>query len=561
VRNINQHAVLHIADSAYCFPISKNEIVLRLRTARDDFVSVWVIYESKYRIATSQKKAPMTKKMISALYDYYSVTLKLEDTRLAYVFCLYDGNNYYYFSEDGLTKTYDFTLGYYNFFQYPYINEADILTQIPWTRHAVFYQIFVDRFCIGNTQKEKSYINCSWGDIPTPKTFAGGDLRGIIEKLDYIRELGVNAVYLTPIFQSKSNHKYDISDYLKIDEHFGTAQDLKELVNRAHEQNIRIVLDAVFNHCSMDMMQFQDVCRKGKASPYYNWFLIDGDRPDPEKGNYEMFASCTNMPKLNTSNRQVQDFLINIGTYYVQQYDIDGWRLDVSDEISHAFWRRFRSNIKSVKQDCIIIGENWHDASNYLHGDQYDSIMNYAFTKACLDYFAWGNFTAEQMAAKLNDLLARNTDTVNSMMLNLLDSHDTHRFYSEVGEDTEKFNAALCLLFLFPGMPCIFYGTELRMPGGYDPDCRRCMDWGGIAKGNYNETIQKIRRLSDLRHKYDLSSADYRIYAVENILVIKRFTADFEIRLYINLTNHASHVDGREIQPHTHCIVYESRED
>ena len=219
------------------------------------------------------------------------------------------------------------------------------------------------------------------GDRPTPQSFAGGDLRGIIEKLDYIKGLGINAIYLTPIFQSVSNHKYDINDYRKIDPQFGTKEDLQELVAKAHAMGIRIVLDAVFNHCSMEMKEFQDVLVNGRQSPYYHWFLIDGDYPDPEQMNYECFASCNYMPKLNTANPETQEFLLDIAIYWIKEADIDGWRLDVADEVSHEFWRRFRKEVKNVKKDCVIIGENWHDAYPYLMGDQYDSIMNYSFTK------------------------------------------------------------------------------------------------------------------------------------------------------------------------------------
>lgn len=511
---MNRHAMQHIVDSSYCFPVSEKEIVLRLRTARDDIKAVQVIYESKYLFGMQQQRAYMTKSHTSELYDFYSIQLKLEDTRLAYVFLVDDGEKSYFFSEDGISESYDYTLGYYNFFQYPYINKVDIIERVDWMKDAVFYQIFVDRFCMGDTTKDTSYINCNWGDIPNPKTFAGGDLKGITKKLDYIKATGCNAIYLTPVFQSISNHKYDISDYYRVDEHFGSNEDLKELVEEAHKRGMKLVMDAVFNHCSDRMMQFQDVLEKGKESPYFNWFFIDGEKPDQETVNYETFAACDYMPKLNTSNPEVQKFLIDIGCYYLKEYDIDGWRLDVSDEVSHDFWRNFRKAVKGCKKDAVIIGENWHDAYSNLRGDQYDSIMNYAFTKACLDYFARECLDAQGLAWKLNDLLMRNSDTVNSMMLNLLDSHDTHRFYSEVGESRFKMKAALCLLYLFPGTPCIFYGTEILIPGGYDPDCRRCMDWEKAnIYGEFSDIYELLNRLSSIRKKYIITEGTYRIYA------------------------------------------------
>lgn len=554
---MNQYAMLHIVDSSYCFPIGKNEITLRLRTAKDDMKEVWVVYESKYVIGTTQKKARLEKKFSGQLYDYYSVTLNLKDTRIGYVFYVYDGKDYMYFSEDGLTKEYDFTLGFYNFFQYPYINEADIMPKVNWTKNAVFYQIFVERFAVGDKNWDKSYVNMKWGDIPTPKSFAGGDIKGIINELDYIKGLGVNTIYLTPVFKSISNHKYDIIDYYEVDSQFGSNEDLKELVMRAHDKGIRIVLDAVFNHCSYECRQFQDVMEKGIESPYYDWFVIYGDKPDPKAGNYEMFASCDYMPKLNTSNKAVTKFLCDIGCHYVTNYNIDGWRLDVSDEVSHEFWREFRKRIKECNSECVIIGENWHDASNYLRGDQYDSIMNYSFTKLCLDYFAKDKMDAYQAAGKLNDILARNTDTVNTMMLNLLDSHDTFRFFTEVKCDEEKMKAALALLFMFPGMPCIYYGTELFMQGGYDPDCRRCMDWDGIRDNKYSEYISYIKKLAAIRNKDDLAGADAFITATDNVLIVKRTTDTKTYSLYINLTDNDECVESIHVNAHSHVLKEE----
>ena len=553
---MNRYAIQHIVDSSYCFPIASNEIVLRLRTAKNDISRAQVIYESKYVIGLTQKRAEMRKAYTGELFDFYEVKLSLEDTRLAYVFYINDGEKNYYFSEDGVTESYDFTLGFYNFFQYPYINQADIMECVPWMKQAVFYQIFVDRFRMGNKEKDTSYINCKWGDIPTPKTFAGGDIRGITEKLDYIKELGCNAVYLTPVFTSVSNHKYDISDYYQVDSQFGTNEDLKELVNAAHSRGMHVVLDAVFNHCSENLAQFQDVLKKGKESPYFDWFVIRGDRINQQRDNYETFAACDYMPKLNTSNEEVQEFLMDIGTHYLTEYDIDGWRLDVSDEISHYFWRKFRERMKKVKRDAVIIGENWHDAANYLRGDQYDSIMNYAFTKLCLDYFAWGSKNAEQAAWKLNELLMRNIDPVNTMMLNLLDSHDTHRFFKETGRNRWKVKAALALLFLFPGVPCIFYGTEILTEGGYDPDCRRCMDWEKAnPKGEYSDIYRLIESLSRLRREQNTAEGRIGIYAESDVLVLKNETDERKIKLFVNNTAGNQTVDSCDVSPYSFRIT------
>lgn len=552
---MNRFAIQHIVDSSYCFPVSSNEIVLRLRTGKNDIVRAQVIYESKYVIGERQKIINMKKAYVGEIFDFYEVKLQLEDTRLAYVFYINDGEQDYYFSEDGVTDTYDFTIGFYNFFQYPYINDVDIHKCVPWMKHAVFYQIFIDRFNMGDTKKDTSYINLEWGDVPNPKSFAGGDIRGIIDKLDYIKDLGCNAIYLTPVFKSISNHKYDISDYYTVDKQFGTNEDLKELIDKAHEKGMRILLDAVFNHCSENIEQFQDVLVNGRESKYFDWFVIDGEAVSEDRDNYETFAACEYMPKLNTSNKEVQEFLLDIGIHYVEKYNIDGWRLDVSDEISHTFWRQFRERIKSVNSDAVIIGENWHDANNYLRGDQYDSIMNYAFTKLCLDYFATETKDAKQAAWKLNEILMRNTDAVNDMMLNLLDSHDTHRFYKEVAEDRFKMKAALALLFMYKGSPCIFYGTEILTYGGYDPDCRRCMDWENAkADGIYSDIYELLHELSSIRQEYDLSEGSINIYEESEVLVLENTTADRTFKLLINNTNNLQQVGKIEIVPKTFSI-------
>ena len=570
---MNEEAILHIPDSRYCFATAPKELVLRLRMAREDEdAEIYLIYAGKYEFATNRKKVKMEIAYSDRLYHFYEVKLQLEDVRFTYVFEIKKGGETYIFSEDGLTTAYCYEEGFYNFFQMPYINRNDVQDVVPWMKTAVFYQIFVDRFYRGNKEKDDSYIDMKWGDAPTPKNFAGGDLRGIIEKLDYLQELGITAIYLTPILKSCSNHKYDIIDYMQIDPQLGSTKDLVELTQKAHARGMRVILDAVFNHCSMEMAQFQDVMKKGKASAYYDWFLIDGDFPDPEAGNYECFASCNYMPKLDTANPKVQDFLMEITHHWMKTADIDGWRLDVSDEVSHAFWRKFRLEVKALKKDCVIIGENWHDAYPYLMGDQFDSIMNYSFTKACLDYFARETFDAAQMAEKLNGNLMRNTEQVNRMMLNLLDSHDTHRFFTEVKKDKDKLLAAIALEMIFPGTPCLYYGTEICMEGGYDPDSRRCFPW---EKETWDMTfLANVKALIGLRGEKVIADGAVHITAKNELLCVERMGADGEnISLLINMTDHEvkspeacngkllfeNHFDGKIIKEKGFAVIKQEK--
>lgn len=530
---MNEQGMLHIPDSRFCFSLNTRNLILRLRVDRRDKIEkVEVIYESKYVIQQKQQCREMERKYEDRLFAYYEILLPLEDVRFAYLFRIWENGKGYYYSEDGLTEEYDFALAYFNFFQVAYINEADIHKEAQWMRQAVFYEIFIERFFCGIEDKDRSYINLEWGDKPSPKSFAGGDIPGITKKLDYISGLGINALYLTPIFCAISNHKYDISDYHMIDSHFGTNEDFGKLVRQAHKRGIKVVLDAVFNHCSELLPQFQDVLKRGKQSPYFNWFIINGDKPDKEKLNYEVFAFCDYMPKFNTSNPEVQEFLLNIAVSWIKKYDIDGWRLDVSDEVSHDFWRTFRKRVKEVRADCVIIGENWHDANSFLKGDQYDSIMNYAFTKACLDYYAFDTFGAEEFAWKLNELLMRNTDQVNAMMLNLLDSHDTDRFYTYVKKNKDKMLSAAAVMCMFIGAPCIYYGTEILLEGGYDPDNRRCFDWN---EEHWDKEFGKqFREVIRLRQNKIVEKGGISITAKEELFILSRYSDEGELVLIAN---------------------------
>lgn len=512
---MDEKAILHTPESKYCFALNERTICLRLRISKTDFPDkIAVLYGGKYSFAIQQNRVEMSRSNEDRLYAYYTVSISITDVRFVYIFEITYKNHIYYYSEDGLTEKYDFELSYYNCFQYAYINKCDLIEPVDWLNTATFYQIFIDRFAIGNSNK--NYITMNWEDIPTPKSFAGGDLRGIINKLSYLSKLGINALYLTPIFRSISNHKYDISNYFEIDEQFGTKEDLKELIEKAHSMGIKIVLDAVFNHCSDQFAPFQDVLKNGKKSKYYDWFIITREEPL----EYEMFGACAYMPKFNTSNPEVCEYLIQIGVYWIKQFDIDGWRLDVSDEVSHDFWRKFRKAVKAEKAECVLIGENWHDANQYLRGDQFDSIMNYAFTKACLDFYAFNEFTACDLANKLNELLMRNTDITNNMMLNLLDTHDTHRFLTRVEGNKDKLMSALALTYFFPGVPCIYYGTENAMEGGYDPDCRRTFNWN--LEQQENKVKSLIYFLTDLKHSLPFANEKVVIYEEEQLLILKR---------------------------------------
>lgn len=535
---MNKHAIYHRPESNFCFAIDEKTVVLRIRFAKGDKIEgLSVLYNSKYDIAKTQYRAEMPFICCDGSHDYYSTVLKLSDPRLAYVFEFSADGNKYYFCETGVKENYDFSLAYYDSFQYAYINKNDIIQNVEWLNNAVFYQVFIDRFDKAS-KKDESYINASWGDLPTPKSFFGGDLDGICKHLDYIQGMGVTALYLNPIFKSPSNHKYDIIDYYEIDEMFGGEEAFGRLVKACHERGIKIMLDAVFNHVSEGFHPFSQVMELGNKSDYFDWFVIDGDKINPDKDNYDCFAACKYMPKLNTNNPEVQSYLINVAKHYITEYDIDGWRLDVADEVSHDFWRQLRREIKAVKPDAVLIGENWHNSESFLQGDQFDSIMNYGVTKAFLDFFAREVIDEKGFAEALNAQLMRYTDTTNNMMFNLLDCHDTHRFYSEVGCDARKLMRALLTLVFLPGSINLYYGTEILTEGGYDPDSRRTFDFEKLNNSEIKGIKGEIAYILKLKNQPAIAHGSIRIWSGDGYVTIERKCEEQTLTLKICSKNY-----------------------
>lgn len=539
---MNKHAIYHRPESSFCFAIDEKTVVLKIRFAKGDVINnLSVLYNSKYEIAKMQKKAEMSFLCCDGTYDYYIATLELDDPRLAYVFEFISAGKIYYYCESGVREGYDFSLAYYDSFQFAYVNKNDIIQNVAWLNNAVFYQVFIDRFDKAS-KKDESYINASWGDLPTPKSFYGGDLDGICKHLDYIQSLGVTALYLNPIFKSPSNHKYDIVDYYEIDAMFGGERAFRKLVKACHERGIRVMLDAVFNHVSEGFYPFCEVLNIGKDSEYFDWFMINGDRISPARDNYDCFAACAYMPKLNTNNPNVQSYLIDVAKYYITEYDIDGWRLDVADEVSHDFWRQMRKKIKAIKPDAVLVGENWHNSESFLMGDQFDSIMNYGVTKAFLDFFARETIDEEGFAEALNAQLMRYTDTTNNMMFNLLDCHDTHRFLSEVGGDRRKLMHALLTLVFLPGSINLYYGTEILTEGGYDPDSRRTFDWDRLEDPEIRGIKGEVAYILKLKNQPAIAHGTVKISSGDGYMTIERDSK--EQRLTLNLCSKNYTIEG-----------------
>lgn len=526
-------AILHRSRSVDCFPVDGHTLGLRLRTGRGDFDRVEVIYtDNKFTWTQKRRRLRMERALSDSRFDYYTARLHGGDSRFAYIFRLYAGDESWYLCEEGLSRTFRYPLGYFNYFQYPYIHGSEVLRVPEWVRGAVCYQVFPDRFRIGSGKADRSYINLPWGEKPTPGSFAGGDLDGVREGLPYLKELGVSLLYLTPVFRSRSNHKYDVEDYYEVDARFGGNEALRALVKAAHAAGIRVMLDGVFNHCSNENAIFQDVIRRGRRSPYYGWFYVDGDAACVERRNYLTFADVPYMPKLNTENDAVIDYFCRVGTHWVTEYGIDGWRLDVADEIAPRFLRRFREAVKAANPEALIVGEVWHEAHDWLAGDRFDGVMNYGLTKACLDLLAFGAIDARGFADRLVLLLTRCTDPANEMMFNLLDSHDTERFLTRVKGDVRRLRLAMAVAFFLPGIPFLFAGDEIGVMGGYDPDCRRTFEWDRSRWDG--ELFRLAQRLAALRRTAPLARGTAAVEEENGVVRILRRHGGRRAELLIN---------------------------
>ena len=327
----------------------------------------------------------------------------------------------------------------------------------------------------------------------------GGDLRGIMKKIPYLKELGVECLYLTPIFEGDFNHKYATTDYYRIDPAFGTNEEFRELVEQCHEQDIRIILDGVFNHTGIHFPYFQDVLQNQEQSAYQDWFLIEKFPVTVSEDAYECVGAYPYMPKLNTANPEVRSYIIGVMEHWLKEYRIDGWRLDVADEVDASVWEAARLVLKKDYPGCILLGETWGYGGRMLRGNQLDSVMNYLFRDAVRDYFGKNVISTEAFNNRINNIIALYREETCQLLYNLLDSHDTERFLRFCGENKKKLKLAAAFQMLFVGSPAIYYGDEAGMTGENDPDCRRCMIWDEKAD---RELWQWYKKLISLRRIY-----------------------------------------------------------
>ncbi len=610
-----KEAIYHQPYGNYAYPIAEDTLFIQLRAKKGDLEQASIVYDGRYRVWETNPprySVEMTKYAADNLFDYFRAEIKYPDKRFRYYFTLDDGKNQLYYGgnfTDDIPESTDC-------FEYSYICERDYFTTPDWVKNSVFYQIFPDSF--NNANPELSPETTSpWGSEPDRSTVYGGDLQGIIDKLDYLDELGIDAIYLTPIFAAGTTHKYDTIDYLSIDPQFGDLEDCKKLVNEAHKREIKVIFDAVFNHCSRQFFAFQDVVEKGAESEYKDWFYIDSfpikenpgiDYPVLEKlarelkqaenlsydllkqeilpkfkldsaqgeeyllelgkevidqgsnfkisleslrklsrqnqkleemitPNYETFVTTNwNMPKLRTANPEVRSYLLKVARYWIEEVGIDGWRLDVANEIDHQFWREFRKTVKAADPEAYIVGEVWDDGTPWLDGDQFDGVMNYVFTNAVWDFFCRREINVEKFAAELAKVRTQYKQPAQMASLNLIDSHDTDRVLTVADNDKTRQKLAVAFQMTYLGPPMIYYGDEVGLTGEEFKSCRRSMVWEKEQQDTdllawYKRLIAICQNNSALRTgDFELVTKD----AVKNIYAFKRIEEDNQLLVIFN---------------------------
>lgn len=515
---MDRAAILHIPLSKYAYATSEYGITIRLRAKKGDLTKC-TLYTADRVCRTTPICFTGVSMQVCAIddcFDYYEASLQLPYNRICYYFKLEKGEEWtYYYADRFMKKLPDrvvdgkITDGRSEYYQYPFILRDEIPDVPGWFKRAVVYNIFPDSFANGRCRMQIQQKEQTLENGISVKARLGGTLNGITDSLDYIQKMGFNCIYLNPIFVAGEYHKYDVVDYYHIDPCFGTETDFQRLVECVHERGMHIIIDGVFNHCSWRFFAFEDVVENGENSRYKNWFydlIFPVRRPDSseETPGYTCFAYERKMPKLNTSNHEVQLYFADVGRYWIEKYHVDGWRLDVANEISREFWNIFRRAVRAVNSETVLIGEVWEDAQTWLREDAFDSTMNYEFRRICLDYLSAEEPNGLAAAYEFEKMRLRYPDNLVKGQLNLLDSHDVPRFLSMCHGDQKLWKLACIMLILMPGVPSLFYGDECAVEGILEEEYRQPMLWG-----REKVFCRFIRKLVSIRNNYVDDKTEY----------------------------------------------------
>jgi neopullulanase len=448
-----------------------------------------------------------------------------------------------------------------------------------WVKNAVFYQIFPDRFSRSIPTEQKWLLNVpleDWNTTPTFHGYKGGNLWGIIEKLDYLQDLGINAIYLNPIFISASNHRYHTLDYYQIDPLLGGEEAFTNLLKEVHHRKIKLILDGTFNHASRGFYFFNDILENGQNSPWLDWFKITGWPISPydnsRPANYASWCDLRALPEFNTNNSGVREYIMRIGEYWIKR-GADGWRLDSADYIkTPGFWQEFRERIKAINPEAYIVGEIPMNATEWLDGTQFDGVSSLPFLNATTAFIVGdrqvkGHFAeyappppadAAKYGEEINQLLQLYPWEIQLTQLNGINNHDTARLIDVAGGDRPSLYLATLLLFTFPGAPCIYYGDEVGLTGGYDPDCRK----GFPDKKQWDQDILEYhRQLIKLRHNYAaLKIGEYQtLFAQGQVYIFARILLKEVLIIAVNAGNETAEVSIQtswRSQPHQVLLTY-----
>jgi glycosidase len=460
-------------------------------------------------LVVNGKPNAMTPRATDDLYQYYLGEVPWDGhAGLAYYFELHDGAK---------TAVYDRS-GYEASRTTPFQVSAETLRpfKVPdWPSKTVLYQIFPDRFANGDPNNDPKNVE-PWSAKPTYSNRFGGDAAGVQQHLGYLKELGVGAVYFTPLFTSPSNHRYDTTDYLKIDPEFGTNQEFKTLTEAMKADGIRTVMDFAFFHTSPSFFAFDDVRKNGAASKYVNWYFFKSFPVRVERNpNYEAYSNYAGMPHLNVLNAETERYMLDVVEYWRTHASLDGARLDDANEVNPKLWRDLRTEVKAKDPNFWILGEDWGDANPWLGGDQWDSTMGYQFRAACLDLFADNKIKPSEFLKRLIAVYDSYPSQVSRNLMNLIGTHDTPRFLTLCHGNKDLLKLAATVQLTWPGAPCVYYGDEVGMEGGVDPDNRRGMDWDA-TKGD-NPVLRTYRRLIATRnHSVALQEGDPAILSSDD---------------------------------------------
>ncbi len=548
-------------------PLSENQIEFKAKTHINDVENVYLIKNSEI--------IKMEKIASDNSYDYFNTIINadVKKTKFRYCYLYEDGSEKLYLLQNEFSKLNDEN----KYFTYSSEIVEPFFTP-DWVKNGIIYQIFPERFHNGNKQNDPDFkewyyegvnippsngqlykkyteyyhLEDDWynhaglkkspyhlpndeGYQPDYNSFYGGDIKGIKDKLDYLEDLGVTIIYFNPLFEAKSNHKYDAVDYMKIDPHFGTNDDFKSLVKDAHSRGIKIIIDCAFNHTGETFWAFQESLKKGPKSKYYDWYewkkwplpdkykissLKDGSFKPIDY--YECWWGFGHMPNLNFDfshpnqaenniknieladpNWEVVNYILDVSEFWIKEMDIDGFRLDVPNEVPFWFWKLFNEKVKSLKPDAYLVGELWSNAVDWVNSDYYDAVMNYAYFKdPVMRFFNSRSCNAKTFNKDLIQGLHTYPTQATQVMMNLIDSHDTFRFLESCNGDIKRLELAVLFQMTYVGTPHIWYGDEIGMMGGHDPDCRRPFNWLYEQNEKSKELRNHYKKLISIRKQY-----------------------------------------------------------